>query len=134
MSANKNYSSLQKEVIEIAYYAVKECNVKNKSRHAAILTQRNRIIAVGINNEHRTHPLAKKIGNSIHAELAALMKVRHFEIDFGKCSLFSVRINRYNELADAKPCKYCRRLMNDIFPLKSVYYSDDEGNFIKMLT
>ena len=123
---SKNYTTFQKRVIELSFE-----NINKYSRHCAIITRGKKIVSIGINDTNRTHPLSKKIGNFIHAELAACIKIRHREIDYNKYSLYSVRINRYNQVVNAKPCKYCTRLIYDMFPFGNIFYTSESGVFIK---
>jgi deoxycytidylate deaminase len=129
---SNSYTNFQKRIVETSFDAIKSYDIFGKSRHTAIITRGKKIIAVGVNDTKRTHPLSRKIGNFIHAELAAIIKIRHYDLDYNKYSLYSVRINRYNKVVNAKPCKYCSQLMYDMFPFGNIYYTIDNGRFVKL--
>lgn len=83
---------------------------------ALVYDRRGRILAVGRNNYHKTHPLqakaAKAVGEDqkiyLHAEVDALVKVK----DWGRAHRIVVtRFNKNGEPVLAKPCAICQRVI-----------------------
>lgn len=128
---NPGYSRLQKKLVGIAFSVIHNCPPHNKSRHVSILCHRNKIISVGINNERRSHPLSKKIGNNTHSELNCIIQHRHYDLNFNRMSMYNIRITRHNEIKNSKPCKFCTKLL-EAYEIKRVYYTDDNGVFIHL--
>jgi len=80
----------------------------------------SRLVGLGFNNYNKLHPYHRyghykptrdsnaKYVASLHAEISVLQKLKHdpSEITFGV-----VRINNKNEVALARPCENCLRVM-----------------------
>lgn len=47
-----------------------------------------------------------------------------------KLEIFVIRVNKNDELMNSKPCNTCLYYMK-LFGVKSVYYSDENGDIIK---
>lgn len=98
----------------------------------AVITRGSKIISFGI-NKYKTHPLQRnhhtdELGTSIHAELDAILKVPR---DKGiGASIYIVRLLKNNFTGNAKPCKYCRKLLiaENIY---IIVYSIGNNKFIK---
>ena len=119
-------------LINIAYDEIIKCNPKNKSLHVCIIRHHKRIISIGHNDEKRTHPSAHNyIGHKIHAEMSAFLKVRHYDINYNKCKLYSIRIGRNGSVTNALPCKNCQKLIYQS-GIKRVYYTTIDGTFKKL--
>lgn len=101
-----------------------------RQRHFSFITNGNTIIAWGCNNTSRTHPVAARYSDYpyIHSELAAILAAPVRPVELREYDLINLRVMRDGSLGMAKPCRYCRRLLQD-FQFKSVFYSNNEGNF-----
>ena len=107
---------------------------KGKNRHLSFLVKKKIILAIGANNYYKTHPLAKHYNyryNVIHSEFAALCGFKNVKDLPDKCFMVNIRINKFEELKMAKPCKKCQRLLRN-FGIQTVYYSTSNGEFESM--
>ncbi|BCG50039.1 dCMP deaminase [Ralstonia phage RP13] len=89
-----------------------ELDPNTRHNHVAVTTYKSRIIAVGHNAPHKSHPKQamysrKSIGSEhkifLHAELAALVKSRS-KID----TIWVVRINPSGQIIKSDPCPICQ--------------------------
>ena len=92
-----------------------------KSKHAAAIVNKNKIVSIGYN---RTIPKNKGY-YTIHAERSALTKCNHR--DLKGASLYVIRINKsHDKVMLSKPCPMCSSLINSFkrkYKLKTIYYS-----------
>lgn len=105
-------------------------------KHFSFILSGSAILAVGINNPYRTHPLSRRYGtimDGVHSELAAFIKVRHIA-DLSKCSLVNLRLswkdvknvkNRPIVISQSKPCCKCLPWVTDVFG--RIFYSTSKG-------
>lgn len=101
-------------------------NYHQTFRHITILTnKKGNILSFGVNG-HKTHPLTRIHGyrnESIHSELDAYLKIRHFEFEF---NLINFRLNKKLELRNSKPCECCMNWISSSKVL-DIFYSTDKG-------
>ena len=95
--------------------------VSLKSKHAAAVVNKNKIVSIGHNYE-----LPKNKGYyTIHAERSALMKCDQKLLKGS--SLYVIRLNKTGtHLCLSKPCTMCCSLINTFknkYKMKMVYYS-----------
>lgn len=113
----------------------------HRSRHAAAVLYRNRIISLGTNH-FKTHPFQIKYRRRpdaiyLHAEVAAIKRaIRQLsEKELKRAILISVRIKYDNQLTPrlgmSKPCEGCQRAIAE-FGIRQVYYTT-ENQEIAML-
>jgi deoxycytidylate deaminase len=109
--------------------------IAEKSLHqfriAAVIVQGNRILSIGINS-YKTHPqqinpYTKKTGDSIHAELDALLSSR---TDISGATIYVVRIKRNRSLGLARPCSRCQYLLSAA-GIKKVVFTTDSGEILE---
>jgi deoxycytidylate deaminase len=121
--------------------ALAETADDHRSRHAAAIIYRNRIIALGTNH-FKTHPFQIKYRRRpdaiyLHAEVAAIKRaIWHLsEKEMRRAILISVRIKYDNQLNPrlgiSKPCEGCQRAIAE-FGIRHVYYTT-ENQEIEML-
>lgn len=120
---------LRKHVIRMSYDLVglPQSNYK----HFSFIVRKNLIVGFGYNNAWKTEPLASKFGhryNAIHSEVAAIKSLGRSPITEDKV-LINVRIGRNGEIGLSKPCKYCRSMIDQLFPFDEVWFSDENGCF-----
>lgn len=101
--------------------------------HVSFLIKSNIIEKIGINKK-RTHPIISKhpyhdgyVG--IHAELDCILKSG--KEDLSDYQLLVLRVDRKNKLNISKPCPGCRSII-DQFGIKDVWYSDNNGQILKL--
>ena len=110
-----------------------------KARLGSIIVYKNKVISIGWNLENKTNPLqeeynrlreydtdVKSTKSSIHAEFAAMLKIKHMNIDFNKLHLFVFRIKRDNSIGYARPCAACMGFAKRL-GIKNIYYSTEYG-------
>lgn len=111
----KQYSFLQR-AMSIAL----KSNCKNH-KHGCVIVKDNEIISEGYNYRH--YHMCHKM--SIHAEVAALSKLKHNKKLLSSCDLYVVRVgvdSMGNPLKYSKPCPDCERAILKS-GIKKVYYS-----------
>jgi len=107
----------------------------HRSRHAAAIIYRNRIISVGTNHL-KTHPFQIKYRRRpdaiyLHAEVAAIKRaIRHLsEKELKRSTLVSVRVkydhNMNPRFGMSKPCEGCQRAIAE-FGIRYVYYTAED--------
>ena len=111
----------------------------SKARLGSVIVYKNKIIAVGWNQENKTNPLQKEYNklrgydpnqsssrNTIHAEFAAMNKIKDDDIDFNRVHLFVYRIKKNGAPGYARPCPACMGLAKSL-GIKHIYYSTENG-------
>lgn len=110
--------------------ALEECEKSTfHPRIGAVVFKGKRILGRG-HNEIRSSTLSMKHRNwheSLHAEQAALLNLDWSTLS--GCSILVLRYNKHGELGLCKPCPMCSKLIKYV-GIKSVYYSDDNGQII----
>jgi tRNA(Arg) A34 adenosine deaminase TadA len=106
-------------------------NHEVRSKHVAIVIKNTKILS-----EPSFNYLIEN--DTIHAEISAMqnfLKKNKKTCDrmIKKISLIVLRVNRYNELVNSKPCYHCLEYLKNI-GIKNIYFSDDNGNIIKEKT
>ena len=100
---------------------------------AIALDNKGNIISKGCNSFVKTHPVQKKIAESVgkpykiylHAEVSALVKA-HSQVD----TLIIARIRQSdNSIAIAKPCPVCSEAIRRA-KVKRVFYTNDNNELI----
>lgn len=128
------------KLVEISR-ALYDPNHPLRAFHVSFLLRRNKILAIGINKKcthtlnlrNRKHNRAgQDISNVKYqcSEFSLLRKSRSQNINYNKCDLVNVRINKSGNLDIARPCSSCQSLLRH-FRVSDVYYTDKNGNFQK---
>ena len=97
-------------------------------KHGAVLVHKNTVIASGFNS-YKTHPIMAKYTHfpHLHAEQKAIIRA-----GLDNCEgldLYVVRVDRRKRFAMSKPCRVCKKLIDEV-GIRNVYYTDESGNFI----
>lgn len=97
----------------------------------ALLFRGKTLIRVGINRK-KTHPIARRVVKdgfeefTLHAEMDALIASEPGD------TLYVLRVLKDGTtLANAKPCKWCRKVIKDK-GIDKVFYTDSEGKFRRL--
>lgn len=99
----------------------------------AVIFKNNRIISYGYNAKRhcgKIHPKYRNYWDSLHAEQDAILNVKDWNKLSG-ASILVIRVTRQGNLSMAKPCDMCMSIINHV-GLKEVYYSNHEGEILKM--
>lgn len=107
----------------------------------AVVVYKKYIISTGFNSQktsprqyrynlYRGFRNVKGCHHTQHAELAALNHLIGKDIDWANVSIFVYRELKDGTPACSKPCPACDKLIKNL-GIKTVYYIDREGNFVK---
>jgi len=103
------------------------CKLANKSslahKHGCIIVKNGKIISQAFNTK-LIAKLYESVPTSIHAEVAAIKKVKNKNQLNGNCELYVVRVGTPNHYTTkySKPCETCTHFINK-FKIRTVYYS-----------
>ena len=102
-----------------------------------VVYKKKHVLSVGV-NQAKSHILQAVYNQyrgfdihgypaSLHAEIDALSKIRHLNIDWSKVELYVYRENRNDgTLAMAYPCRACMRFIVEL-GIREIYYTTDNG-------
>ena len=117
--------------------AVSKLSDYKRVKMGAVAVYNHRIISSGCNSD-KTDPLQKKLNierfsedakHSVHAELKCLKPLMEDKsIDFSRVSLYVYREFKNGDLALARPCKSCEKLIKSL-GIKKIYYTGN-GSYI----
>jgi deoxycytidylate deaminase len=110
--------------------AIREANKSVfKQRLGAVITHGKRIIGKGYNETNRyTSHWTQHWQGSLHAEEAAILQAvkKHGISELNGSTIHVVRLDKSNDMAMAKPCPHCQKLLRR-FQVKKVLYSTKNG-------
>lgn len=104
------------------------------SIHFSALMSGKRIVSLGNNAKRKTHPLCLKYGTrfaAIHSELDCILHFPYTPQFLKEFTLVNLRFLRNGNVAIAKPCTSCQKLLRD-FGISEVYYTDYNRGFSKL--
>lgn len=123
--------------LDMAKEASKQSDFK-QHHLGAVVIYKGSLLASGYNST-KTSPIAKKYNrergfnveascstNSIHAEMAALNKIKYLDIDFSKVKLYIYREHKNGVKAMARPCPACQKMIKDM-GIKEIWYTTENG-------
>lgn len=105
-----------------------------RKRYSVVATcfdKKGRVLGTGVNDYHKSHPLAKHFAiiageseqkDKLHAELAAVLAS-------GRKNIHSIFVQRFHDsgmMALAAPCPTCKAMLKG-FGVKIVRYTSEEG-------
>jgi hypothetical protein len=68
---------------------------------------------------------------SMHAEISAYLKIKHYKNVAKKLDLFVIRITKGGNLAESRPCFHCMDVLSKSkLNIKNVYYSTSFGTIV----
>jgi deoxycytidylate deaminase len=102
------------------------CSKKSTSnpRVGCIIVKKNRIVGLGYNDRRKTHPRAKTMSQTIHAELHAVIGVPAEDLKGAHVYVFREYVN--GDLAMTKPCAACHAVL-EAAGVKKVFYTTYGG-------
>ena len=126
-----------KKYLNFAIDISKQSTVQ-QARLGAVLVSHNKVVNASPNLE-KTHPMQAHLNklrgfdpmssgtrNTLHAEIATLLKSRDLDIEWNKSMLFIARLKKNADLGLARPCNACMGLIKQ-YGIKNIYYTTDNG-------
>jgi hypothetical protein len=109
----------------------------NRNWHFAFTYKRKKLLTIGFNNMKTESAKVLKFVRRFNTKQQYLH--RHAEIDaisrlWGRIyideriTFVLVRLNRFLQLGDSKPCQYCQPVL-DALGIDDVYWSNSDGSF-----
>lgn len=110
-----------------------------RCKHAAMLTDGNKIISIGV-NKAKSAPIQKEYSRSksnnpfeeyawIHAEIDC---VKNIKANFKKTTLIVIRTDNKGNLMESCPCEGCKRLIDKLEIPRVIYSSKNKINELNM--
>jgi tRNA(Arg) A34 adenosine deaminase TadA len=103
-----------------------------RSKHAAGLYYKTRLLATGV-NRLKTHPMMLRYSKhpdcvNLHAEIDCIVKVinRYGTSILKECTLYVARTYQSGATANSKPCDGCTRAIR-AFGIPKTFYTTKEG-------
>ena len=103
----------------------------SRKKVGAVLLNKGRVVAKGVNQDTKTHPLQARLAELVgleekiylHAEVAALIRCRS-DVD----TIVVARLGGHegDELRNARPCPICTLALEQA-GIKHIYYTTDNG-------
>lgn len=111
----------------------------SKFHIGCVIVYNGRVIASGYNsnkshtqqmnyNKHR-HLNGNKIIHKLHAETAAVITIRHRDIDWRKCIVYTYREGKNGKPMLSRPCPACMAMLQELGVRKIVYSNDVESGW-----
>lgn len=113
-----------------------------RSFHATFIFDKKRIVSIGTNDYNKHHPyhkMGKYLGYKenpenykpcLHSEISAIIKLG--EEDLSHYTVVNVRVDKNNQIALAKPCLNCLRVLQQT-GYKKLFYTDPEKGFVELM-
>lgn len=126
------------------FKSARECSLKSdytgggRAHIGAVVSYKGTILAKGWNSD-KTHTIQSKLNVNrykdagprylpakVHAEAAALQKIKYLDIDFSKVKLVVYREFRDGRLANCRPCPGCMAAIKAM-GIKTILYTTEDG-------
>lgn len=93
----------------------------------AMVMQKNTPLSFGFNMQKKTHPKMRQYHahKTVHAELAAILKVRH-KHDLKGATMVVFRQTKDGIPANSRPCECCQKILRE-YGFKKIIYTTDGG-------
>lgn len=105
-----------------------------KYKIGACIVYKGRVISVGVNQLFKSHPLTRMFHEeqTLHAEVSAIVRLKNKKL-LKECKMVVYRENALGELAMARPCPTCLKILK-FFNISSIAYTIDGGYAEEILT
>lgn len=77
-------------------------------------------------NEYRKPQLNQELLPKVHAEIAALNKIRYMDLNPKKLAIYTYRTRKDQQYGMARPCKSCLIAIKDM-GIRDIYYTTNNG-------
>lgn len=124
---------------ELAYFkaalAIAELSDHPQYKVGAVVVNKHKIISSGCNTDTKCHPIQKKLDSDLfgsqcvgklHSEVSALLPLIKNRVDLSNATIYVARKNKQGELAMARPCSRCEKLIRSC-GIRRIYYSCEGG-------
>lgn len=103
-------------------------------RVGACIVYKGRVMSVGMNQNLKSHPLTRMFNEfqTIHGEVSAIIRLKNKKI-LKECKMVVYRENALGELAMARPCPTCLKILK-FFNISRIAYTTDGGYAEEFLT
>lgn len=116
-------------------------NSNMPTKMGCVIVYKGKIISESY-NQFKTHPLQAEYdserkdfeeghphAHSLHAESAALLKIKDLDLKWNKVDIYISRPLKSRPYGLAKPCKACEKLIKDL-GIEKIHYTSDNNSFI----
>lgn len=103
-----------------------------RTKHGAVVVHDGKIIGSGF-NINLTHSMVKVYNEhqTLHAEMIAIMRVKHKRL-LKHSAIYVARINQKGGAILSKPCTTCMKLIRNTWKIKDIFYTDQDGDWVKL--
>lgn len=103
-----------------------------RTRHGAVIVHEGEIIGSGF-NINLSHPMVQVYNQhkTLHAEMVAILRVKNKRL-LKDSSIYVARINGFGDRMMSKPCPTCMELIRNTWKIKNIYYTDPDGDWVKL--
>lgn len=127
--------------IKLAFdlYPERRKELAQKTWHFAFAYRRSKLLAIGQNDMREMNPKTTKLFSYFsihhpyhyqHAETDVISKLWGKLYIDNTIKFVLIRINKYGELGNSKPCKRCQTIF-DALSVSKIYYSASDGQIIE---
>ncbi len=94
----------------------------SEQKHGCVIVYKNKVVSSGY-NKAQTHPKSTHDFNNLHAEMAAVIKLKH---PSNKYIAYVYREHKNGVKALSRPCRYCQKFLWWI-GVREVWYTVEDG-------
>lgn len=107
----------------------------HRCKIGCIIVDKHRVISSGYNSNSKCHSIQAKVDTEhfncyctgkIHAETSALIPLLKTKEDYSRATLYTFRETKDGELAMARPCPRCMKLIKQA-GISKIKYTTNEG-------
>ena len=107
----------------------------HKVKIGCVVVNKHRVISSGFNSHIRCHKVQAMLDKEsfgcdcpgkVHAETSALLPLIRDGVDLSRASIYVHREHKNGDLACARPCARCERLIKQC-GIKKIYFTVDNG-------
>lgn len=103
------------------------------TRHGAVVVYDGHIIGSGYNiNLHHDSIKVYNEYKTLHAEMIAILRVKNKRL-LKHSAIFVARIDPQGKPIMSKPCAVCMTIIRDVWNIKNIFYTNENGEWVKLL-
>lgn len=123
-----------RRITEISKALIGKNASNQKCNHVSFIYKKSKLLAIGTNKYHKTHPRIKDYNYhdfaGIHSELDATLK-----LGLTSCkglTIVNVRIDKNGNVCNSAPCPGCLDLIQTL-AFKEAFYTNNSGTLTKLI-